>query len=400
MENPNNKKNWLFWGGIIVGIFVMFAGIFTLMLRSIGTAEARLILCTGLGILLGIFGSAATVKYKGLTITGVAAISISLLYVVVSLTSSQVTFGSITGDIRGALIEVRGDDTYLGAMRERNYEFVIEGSELKRPVFDVYISFPPDMSGRGEEEIIFEGINKNYIESLIGSGRIIEWRFNRKAGELIETESGKVIAELAMPGINFSAASTLEDGIFFLAGKALAQESHRKLEDIFYDLGSGSTSIRRKARDELASRGVTAVSEMMNKLHEYSSVYRIRLGILVALTEMLRKDKKIAPEVSKEMSQKDLAMIFKSLNDTDRTVRIYAGEFLYDLADPRIVPLALDAIKKWKPNSDGQYLAILAIKGVYHKLPPTEQHKVKQELRKIRSKAGPKTKQLIKSFIR
>jgi hypothetical protein len=397
METSNIKTDWLFWGGIVVGIFVMIVGIVTLMWRNIDTASARLILCSGLGILFGAFGAAAVVKYKGLTITGVAAIAIARLYVVVILTKSQITFGTITGDIKGALIEIKGDQTYLGATRGRSYDFVIEGSSLKRPVFDVYINFPPGTSGQ-EGEIPFEDIDKKYIERFIGSGYNIEWRFDRTKGTLVDTATGEVIRELRLPRLGLPQPLKTGRGAWLFVGEALAQAIPRSIEEIFADLGSGVASVRRAARDELASKGPRVVDATMQYLREHDSEYSIRLGILVALTTMLRNDKSLAQEVSNHLAPEDLEIIVKGLNDPDRTIRIYAGEFLFDLGDPRIVPLALAAAGDADASPDGLYLSIFVIKGAHHRLSPSEKQTTREKLQAIRPKAGPETQRLIDSL--
>jgi hypothetical protein len=406
METPNSKTDWLFWGGVAVGVFVMITGIVALVWRDVGTTEARLILCSGLGILLGAFGSTAVVKYKGLTITGVAAIAVVLLYVVVTLTKSQVTFGSITGDIKGAIIEVKGDKTYLGAMRDRDrsYEFVIDGSGLDRPFFDVYITFPAGISGQGEQEIIFEGIDKKYVEHFLGSGRRIEWRFSRQGENLVEAASREVIAEVGLPKAELPTMPRTSRGAWGLVGNAFAQNSPSipppppPPPQVFIDLGSGASSVRRTARSMLADLGPSAVSAMMQELRENQGEYRIRLGILVALADMLRKDKKAAPEVSHQLTSEDLQLIVKALNDPDRTIRVYAGEFLYDLGDPRVVPLALAAARDEQTTPDGLYLDLFVIKGAYRRLSPSEQKETWEALQAIRPNAGAKAQELIDSL--
>ncbi len=404
MNNDTKRLDRFFWGGIIVGILVMFAGTAALMWRGVGTNEARLILCTGIGILFGAFGSTATINYKGVTITGVAAITIVLLYLIVNLTASQATFGSITGDIRGAQIDVRGDNTYLGAMRERSYDFVVDQGELKRPVFDVYIYFPPDDQGRGEKEIPFEGINKAYIESYLGSGKRLEWRFNREQEFLVETVSGDTLAQLGLSLEDLQTRVTPETikkstGSSFM-NLALAQETPPELNKAMSDLRSGSPDVRREAREELATVGPAAVSEMMKEWAAHPEAYRVKLGVLVSLTKILRGNKSLAPQVSDSLGAEDLRLILEALNDPDRTVRMYAGEFLYDLGDPRIVQPALNFAAGPETGEEGIYLSLFVIKGAYPQLPDPEKKQVNERLRAMRSEVGPKTRELIDSFFK
>jgi hypothetical protein len=331
------KIDRLFWGGIIVGFIIMIAGIFSLIWREIGITEGRLILCSGLGIVFGAFGSTATIKYKGATITGVAALAIVLLYVVVTLTSSQATFGRITGDLEEAQIEIKGDVSYLGATRGRCYEFVIPGGEIRRKVFDVYVTFPANLTGEVEQEISFEGISSEYIEKFLGSGEDLEWRLDRDKQRLVETMTGEVIKQIELSAeISSISPKPSNNGLTFV-GVALAQHTQRSIEEIFVDLGSGVASVRRLARDELASRGLSVVEVMMNTLKESGSYYRIRLGILYAFNKMLKDDRSLAQGLSSRLSLEDLKIILEALNDPDQAVRINATEFLHNLGDPRII---------------------------------------------------------------
>lgn len=384
MEATKNDKNLIFWGGIIIGFTVMITGIFLLILRDIGTAEARLILCSGLGILFGAFGSTATIKYKGVTMTGVAATAIILLYVVVNLTSSKATFGKITGDIRGAQIEIVGETTFLGAMGDRTYDFVVPGSELNRSVFDVFISFPPNVNEEGEQEINFQDIDKKYIERAMGSGERIEWRFDRMTQRLIETSTGNTVCE---SGFNIAAHPTKSNtarSFPSLIGLAFAQKVPRSIEEIFADLGSGSTSVRRAARDELASKGPLAVKDMMNKLKQSRSQYRIRVGILYALRKVIRDDPDLAGEVSRHLSDEDLKVLIEALNDPDRTIRKYAGEFLYYLHDPRVIEPALLLADK-SISLESYNLFNKVIDRANQSLTPSMQHDIKAQMQIVQN---------------
>ena len=382
------KIDRLFWGGIIVGFIIMIAGIFSLIWREIGITEGRLILCSGLGIVFGAFGSTATVKYKGITITGVAALAIILLYVVVTLTSSQATFGTIKGDIDGALIDIEGDETYLGAMQERGYKFVIPGGKLRRQVFDVYITFPPNLTGETEQEINFEGISTKYIEKFLGSGERLEWRFDRDKQCLVETATGEIIKQIELsPEIASISLKPSNCGLSFVS-VALAQQKPRSIEEIFVDLGSGVASVRRAARDELASRGLSAVKVMMNTLKESGSYYRIRLGIIYALNKMLRDNKELAQGLSSRLSLEDLKIILEALNDPDKAVRINASEFLHNLGDPRIIEPALSLTGNSR-SLETYELSKFVVEGAYFNLSPAVKEETAQSLKELKYSLNP-----------
>jgi hypothetical protein len=394
------KLDRVFYGGIIVGLIVFIAGILSSYWRITSLAESRLILCAGLGFLMGTFGSTGVVKYRNITITGVAAIAIILSYVVVRQSadiSKFITLGTITGDIKGTSIDIRGDDPLFGAMRDKGerYSFVVE-RPINRPVFDVIITIPKNPLGGDEgAEIPFERIDSKFINSVIGSGEKIEWRFNRKK-ETIEDYKGNIIARLELPKISFSQRPG-EKADWLAVKKALAQDSNRSLQDNFIDLASGSNEVRRAARSDLAARGQNAVSAMMQEFRNHQNIYQVRLGILVAMTEMLRNNKQLAPHISQQLSKEDLQLIVGALSDNDRTIRIYAGEFLYDLGDPRVVPLALQSAKI-ENSEEGRYLSVFAIKGAYPKLSESQKVAIREQLEAIIPTSGDKTKELINSL--
>jgi hypothetical protein len=62
--------------------------------------------------------------------------------------------------------------------------------------------------------------------------------------------------------------------------------------------------------------------------------------ISVALTAMLYADKKCAPDLRGRLTDDDIAHLVTAAGDSDRTVRVYATEFLVDLGDRRPTKLA------------------------------------------------------------
>ena len=61
-SEQNNESDNLFWGAIVLGIVLTGMSVAALAWMNIGLPEGRLILCSGLGILFGAFGSKATVS--------------------------------------------------------------------------------------------------------------------------------------------------------------------------------------------------------------------------------------------------------------------------------------------------------------------------------------------------
>ena len=61
----NEPGGLLFWAALVVGIVVAGTGLASLSLKLTAYTTGQLILCSGLGMLFGAFGSTATIKYKG-----------------------------------------------------------------------------------------------------------------------------------------------------------------------------------------------------------------------------------------------------------------------------------------------------------------------------------------------
>jgi len=412
-NTPNNgndtsispkRGDRLFWAGLIVGLFVLLLGIAIRQWFLVGISEYRLILCAGIGILFGAFGSTATIKKKGVAITGVAATTLVILYFLTKIIDTPPTFGSITGDIKGAQIEIRGDNPYLGGMRGHSYDFVINQSDLKRPVFDVYIYFLPDDQGKGEEEIPFEGIDKKYIKSYLGSDQRIEWRFVRNPGVLVEIVSKDTIARLGLSlgdlssNTNSKVVNIGRNSILF--SSAYAQDPPRDVnfDVLLNDLRSGSPAVRQEARKNLADVGVSAIHPMMTGWEENPDIYRIQLGVLASLTQILRDDKNLASQVAEQITTEEFQLIMNSLSSSDRTVRIYAGEFLYYLGDPRTVDPALQIARHPQASEEVKYLSLLAVKGAYPQLSEERQAAVDQRLQSLHNEVGDKNRKLIEAI--
>jgi hypothetical protein len=249
-------------------------------------------------------------------------------------------------------------------------------------------------------EVPFEGIKAEHIEKYLDSGKDIEWRFDLKKGRLVDTATGETIAKFNEPGDIPSTMCRERRKRWAFVKEAYAADPVRKLDKTFKSLDSRIPSQRRGARDELASAGPSAVKDMMKQLRQKGSSYRVRLGILVGLAKMLRKDKKRAKEISRQLSQDDLDLILASVNDPDRTIRIYGAEFLCDLGDPRSVKPALALAEAKDTTSEGAYLSVLVIKDSLDNLSASRRKEMELRLTQLRKKVGPRTKKAIDDTLR
>jgi hypothetical protein len=396
ISEPPSWGGQIFWSALLVGAALAVGGLLCLGYASISSTVALLVLCSGLGIIFGAFGSTATIHYKGVVVAGVAAVAIVLMWFVDSLIQDDFVQGEIDGDITGSQIHIRGDRVYLGAVNDGRFEFIVVGKEIKRSRLEATFYFPPDEDGRGEEEMIFECIEKKKLEPFLGSGRLIQWRFDREHGEL-RTDDGELVS-LIGPCPARSAGTPAAWNDWHILPSALAAEPEATdIDQSLQDLRSGSTNVRRDARQSLAAQGPAITKPLLAELRRDPDSYRTRLGVVVALTEMLREHKGQAAEIAAQLDDDDLALLTDAAGDPDRTVRVYASEFLYDLADPRTVPLALERLGDAGDNE--RFNLILVLKGTYPRLQPETKRQVDAELTGLRGAVGQKTQELIDSFV-
>ena len=76
---------------------------------------------------------------------------------------------------------------------------------------------------------------------------------------------------------------------------------------------------------------------------------------------------------------------------------IYASEFLYDLGDPRIIPICLEQFSSASAN--GRYNLLLVIKGAVPFVPEEQRTKVIKDVTELKAKDTPKTNDLIESIV-
>lgn len=160
------------------------------------------------------------------------------------------------------------------------------------------------------------------------------------------------------------------------------------------NLLSDNKATRRAARTSLADLGVPLVRPALDVISQSGTPYRLTLGLVVALTEMMRANKKPRRLISGELSDDDLRVLVPLAANPDRTIRIYASEFLYDLGDPRSFSLAVEAFQGTN-ESNARYNLALVMKGAAPFLTPGNVVAAKQDLNSLRPEAGSKTRQLI-----
>ena len=250
--DPKTWRDWLaasdplFWSALVIGAVFTGVGILMLNTAAIGINSSRLILCSGLGITFGAFGSTATVNYKGIVVTGVAAIAVVLLLLVDYLSADDYVELEIKGDVRGAQILVEGDQVYPGSQVGRAHKFVVIGRGIRRAHVSVAIE-SPTMAGETPKETLFDCIDSREIGHYLGSGQVIQWRFDAQKRQIFAGSPEKLIAEAGrceMVSVN----QPLDRILAALAMIAPAHAGEPSVPDLLSDLEMDSAYVRREAR--------------------------------------------------------------------------------------------------------------------------------------------------------
>jgi len=92
-----------------------------------------------------------------------------------------------------------------------------------------------------------------------------------------------------------------------------------------------------------------------------------------------------------------LELLTQAAGDPDRTIRIYASEFLYTLGDRRALP----AVQRVFPQTteDGKYNLVVVLKGVSPVLSTTERSSMNESLRSWRPTVGQTTRTQIDGLL-
>jgi HEAT repeat protein len=167
-------------------------------------------------------------------------------------------------------------------------------------------------------------------------------------------------------------------------------------------LQNGESAVRRSARTELAGLGPSAVPQMMQALRRDGAIYRTRLGVLVALNEMIPEDSKGKRQVGEAVAAvldepKDWIALAKAIDVEDRTQRQYATELLYDLDDGKKATPLLDVAKQTE-RPEARYQVVFALGNALERLEGDARAAAVTDLRALCSDGpttGPNTKRLI-----
>jgi hypothetical protein len=368
--------------------------------------QANLVLCIGVALILAAFGGQATVRVGSIIMAGVAAIALGLFVYMQSSSRNLFLQGTIDDfDFNAYSLNMRETNQILGIpvpnpdnWSRSRFEFVIFNNDIHGPTIEVALARKAPTSNQQKERVLALPVDdiKSYFG---GTDRLVldlreEGHGPNSILTLFDQTAHKTVAREreteSIAGTPFARTSTGS----MLVGLAFAQQSPGiDVPTMLERLKSEDTTTRRAARDALSQAPLDSLPVIMKTFGEEYSNYQVKLGVCVALTEMLRADKNRAEPISRKLTEDDLNRLLDAAGDTDRTVRVYAAEFLYDLGDTRTTKLAIPRAAQ-TTDDNARYNWLLVSQDGWRKLSPADKAALADPLNKAKQNSGRRTLQL------
>ncbi|WFU54643.1 hypothetical protein QA639_34415 [Bradyrhizobium pachyrhizi] len=354
----------LIYAGVIVGLALIFFGI-GLWSYGRGSQLSSLMTCVGFGLVLASFGSTAKGGWAGWTVTGAGALAIVLFLILQHYPSPSLVLkkGQLRGDF-SKVADVRIiDEQPMYEYRDRttsSVRFVLLEKKLKSSRLSLQVDTTEKGDGREFFELIgdAETIQSRYLSDGLDADKQIQWTFDydkrvvKDGREVIFSEreslEGSRDATRHASWLNSDPITHL---IISAARAQTAPDQPSNMKDLIEKLKSDDTSERRNARDQLSTGDPSTIPQMMDAFRGSSQNYRVRLGVVYALDEMIRRSPNQRSAISAALKLDDFPLLVSAASDDDKTVRMQAAEFLFLLQDPRAVPASVQAARDASDNS-------------------------------------------------
>lgn len=384
----------------------------------------------GIAIILAAFGGQATVRGRTFVFAGVAGIAAALIWFLdwseqkhVTEKSRSYAQGWIGGVPVGKYkVSLKFGTRALGyhSSENKQFQFVAFKSQILGKVATVEILGGDNPDTSEFNDLIIESA---CFEPWIGREEPIDWSYDAVRNVIVENGTSRAIGarlgqptEPCMTDIEVSAAARQAPRLAhaaWMTSTAFAEEQQQQIgplveqkfsplteaeiDQAFTDLSSDDSDVRRGARDILSSATPENIPQIMERLRRSQNIgaYRIRLGVSVALAEMLRRDKSQAERIKLEPADIDILLEFASAGD--RTLRVYAAEFLFDLAYPEVTKKALERAARVSTDSsfdEARYSLLFLSQSGWLKLSSEQQFGLKVFIDEIRLNSAGKSKTL------
>jgi hypothetical protein len=387
-------------GLVLIGSSTVFRAYFALN----GT-QSNLVLCIGAALVLAAFGGQATVQIGGAIMAGVAAVAVGLFLYLHSISDSLFLRGSVYSfDYQKyESLDMRQNNRVLGRVFQNDinpqrsrYDFVLFKSEIDGEIIEVSLT---DRATKAEQLL---SVNVADVDWAFGDRRRLEWELrevkvdDEKILTLFERFRKKEIAREGIARPQLGASRHMEPAwmsVAFAQGASGSIDATLMLER----LKSEDSATRRDARNALAQVPVESVPRIMQAFGRQLGDYRVKLGVCVAIAQMLRADKKKAPSISSRLTDDDVARLVDLAGDPDRTVRVYVTEFLVNLGDPRTASPAIRQAAATK-DDNARYNWLLVAQAAWPKLTTAEKRALATALDRARESSGAKTRPLFEKL--
>jgi hypothetical protein len=419
------------WAAIAVGILLIAFVIAGRSYFGIPSLFANLLIASGTAIILAAFGGQAIVSFSGYALAGVAAIAVVLFGSLCWQDSTMATSNNEklkllkNSYLRG---QIKGLPDRLYKVHLALVEYVPSSHlhDLKR--FD-FVMFKGDLDRSGAASLEIEETNnpdniinlkipQECLSNFLGLEKPVLLEFDATKGALIE-ESAVDGARNIISSVSDDVKTvpcqgqhaSLEEPKKWASGlqwisSALAQEAYPKIsrseiDQALTDVESADSDIRRGARNLLSRVEPEDVGYVLMKTRERLALnknqYRMKLGVSIALTELLRRDKNLRDRMKFE--PEDLNLLLEFASSDERNLRIYSGEFLYDLENPDVAKLALN-LAQTTQDDDARYNLIFISQGGWLKFTPEIKNAYSSNIDQLKSTSTslPKTTDLLKNF--
>ncbi len=394
---------------------------------------SNLLVACGVALILAAFGGQAIVTFGNYAMAGVAAIAVVLFGTLNWLDSNNkaainenlrlLKNSYLRGHITGLPI-----DRYVVHLSIENYVAGVHLSGFKRFDFVIFKN-ELDKSNAANLEIADKNdpdheislrIPKECLADFLGQDEIMALAYDATKKELLEEKSkGKEAVISAfdhesdiVPCEQKSAANEATEPRSFNSmswfSSAFAADTiptdtatRAEIDQAMTEIESSDTDVRRGARNLLSRVQPEDVSyvlaQLRQKLSTNSSIYRTKLGVSIALTELLRRDKSLRDKMHLETA--DFQTLLDFAGSDDRNLRIYSGEFLYDLESPDVARLALP-LASTTTNDDARYNWLFVSQGGWPGLSDEQKKQLSPALQDLRTSTAllPRTTDLLAKF--
>lgn len=409
-----DKAGLVFVAALIVGAVLICLPTAFRSYFAVNGTQANLVLCSGLAIVLAAFGGQATMRIGRFIMAGAAAIAIGLFYYLDS--RREFLEGKLSFYDYGKYksIEIKNRNHIIGmpdinASNEKRseYEFIIIKDQLQDSRIEVRLIKRDDRkeeekgAGKEKEEVLYVDVGE--IEWAFGARRRLEWQLReRKANgqtalALYEVFRDKFVSEeIKIAAVQPPRRRITRGFVRPFISRAEAQQPLiiADANVLLRKLKSDDTALRRGARKELAKVSPDEIPTIMKAFHDEFGIYRVRLGVVVALSEMLRNNERNKKEISDRLTDKDLNLLLDAAADRDKTVRIYATKFLIDLADARATKMAVRRAAD-PPNDAARYNWLLTAQNGWNKLSVRDRRELAPVIQQIDQQSDRRTKRLV-----